>query len=62
MSAPNWTLLEKMRVVVEAERRGSEKLDELLREEGLTRSEYEAFRQETRNIFARARKRGVRRG
>jgi hypothetical protein len=60
MSAPNWTLLEKLRVVVEAARRGSEKLDELLREEGLTRPEYEAFRQETRNIFARARKSGVR--
>lgn len=60
MSAPKWTPLEKMRVVVEAKRLGPENLDELLRKEGLTREEYEAFWQETKDIFTRARKKGVR--
>lgn len=60
MTLQKWTLVERMRVVIEAKRAGPEKLDELLRKEGLTLAEYEAFGKETKPIFARARRKGVR--
>lgn len=60
MPPEKWSLLEKMRVVVAGQRLGQGGLDELLRQEALTRAEYERFREETKDIFARAKKNGVR--